>query len=318
MVLSCGGIMGNKISKKERILRYCIFALFILYIIILLRITLFKQASMYNLFAAIGASERTISIIPFKSIFDMISSDISLMRILENVLGNIIIFIPFGLLLPIILKKEYKNIVLCGIIFSAFIEIIQFIFGLGSTDIDDLLLNTIGVIIGYLLFITIKNKAKSNLLFLVFVTVLVFISGSITLGILFVNNTDLFLISPKETTVENRELVQDFIDTPNYLSGKFVEVKDTVLTVEKSIQNATEQREFLDIEITSESRIYVCYDKIDYFFNTISGEHQRYEQISYSDFISNESGAFSKDNNIVIWSLDGKKVDSLIVIEWVE
>lgn len=236
MVLSCGGIMGNKISKKERILRYCIFALFILYIIILLRITLFKQASMYNLFAAIGASERTISIIPFKSIFDMISSDISLMRILENVLGNIIIFIPFGLLLPIILKKEYKNIVLCGIIFSAFIEIIQFIFGLGSTDIDDLLLNTIGVIIGYLLFITIKNKAKSNLLFLVFVTVLVFISGSITLGILFVNNTDLFLISPKETTVENRELVQDFIDTPNYLSGKFVEVRILCLRLKKAFK----------------------------------------------------------------------------------
>lgn len=310
--------MGNKISKKERKLRYCIFTLFLLYIIILLRITLFKQASMYNLFAAIGASERTISFIPFKSIFDMISTDISLIRILENVLGNIIIFIPFGLLLPIILKKKNKNIVLSGVILSALIEILQFIFGLGSTDIDDLLLNTIGVIIGYLLCITIKNKAKSNLSFLISIIVFVWISGTITIGILFVTNTEMFLISPRETTIENRELVQDFIDTPNYLSGKLVKVKDSMLMVEKSIQNANEQREFLDIEITFESRLYICYDKIEYFFNTISGEHQRYEQISYSDFISNDSEAFRKNNNIIIWSLDGKKVDSLIVIEWVE
>lgn len=86
--------MDNKISKKERTLSCYIYAFFILYIVFLLRITLFKQAPMYNLFAAIGASERTISIIPFKSIFDMISTDVSLMRILENVFGNIIIFIP--------------------------------------------------------------------------------------------------------------------------------------------------------------------------------------------------------------------------------
>ena len=311
-------IIDNKISKKERILSFCIYAFFILYIVFLLRITLFKQAPMYNLFAAIGASERTISIIPFKSIFDMISTDVSLMRILENVLGNIIIFIPFGLLLPIILKKENKNIILNGVIFSAFIEIIQFILGLGSTDIDDLIFNTIGVITGYLLFTTIKKQPKSNLSFLISMTVLVFISGSIAFGILFVNNTDLFLISPRETTVENRELVQDFIETQNYLSGKFVEVKDSTLTVEKRVQNASEKKELMDVKITPDSRIYICYVKIDYFFSTVSGEHQRYEQILYSDFISNESEVIKKGNNVSIWSSDGKKVDNLVVFEWLE
>ena len=310
--------MNNKSSTKEKVLYYCIYGLFTLYLIFLLRITLFKQASIYNLFASIGASERSVSIIPFKSIFEMISSSVSIMRILENVIGNIVIFIPLGLILPIILKRESGNVILGGIIFSASIEIIQFIFGLGSTDIDDLIFNTLGTIIGYLLFIAMKKKSKSNLSFLTSMTTLVIVSGSIAFGILFVNNTELFLISPKETTVENGELVQGFIDTPFYLSGKLVEVKDSILTVEKSIQSVSEQRELMEFEITTDSRLYVCYDKIDYFFSTISGEHQRYELITYSDFISQKSEVFSKGNNVIIWSSDGKKVDNLVVIEWVQ
>lgn len=74
----------------------------------------------------------------------------------------------------------------------------------------------------------------------------------------------------------------------------------------------------MEFEITSDSRLYICYDKIYYFFSTISGEHQRYEQITYSDFISQKSEVFSKGHNVIIWSSDGKKVDNLVVIEWVE
>ncbi len=310
--------MDNKSSAKEKVLRYCIYGLFALYIVLLLRITLFKQASLYNLFAAIGASERTVSIIPFKSIFEMMSSNVSVTRMLENVIGNLVIFIPLGLMLPLILKRESRNVIVGGIFFSASIEIIQLIFGLGSTDIDDLLFNTLGTIIGYLLFIAMKKKSKSNLLFLAFMTTLVFVSGSIAFGILFVNHTELFLISPKKTTVKNGELVQGFIETPFYVSGKFVEVKDSMLTVEKSIQSVSEQRELMEFEITTDSRLYVCHNRIDYFFSTISGEHQRYEQITYSDFLAHKSDVFSKGINVNIWSADGKKVENLVIIEWVQ
>ena len=49
-----------------------------LYVIVLLRITFFKQVTLNNLFSAIGASERTINIIPFKSIYDMAVSNTSI------------------------------------------------------------------------------------------------------------------------------------------------------------------------------------------------------------------------------------------------
>lgn len=87
--------------NKNKLLRFCTIGLFIAYMVVLFRIVLFKQVALNNLFAAIGSMERTISIIPFKSLFEMINNNISVLRILENVLGNIIIFIPFGLLLPI-------------------------------------------------------------------------------------------------------------------------------------------------------------------------------------------------------------------------
>ena len=108
------------------------------YLVVLIRIVLFKQVALYNLFAAIGSMERTIRISPSKSLLDMINNNISVTRILENILGNIAIFIPFGLLLPIVQKDKSKKIILYGLITSALIEIIQYVFALGSSDIDDL------------------------------------------------------------------------------------------------------------------------------------------------------------------------------------
>ena len=70
--------MDNQNKNHEKILRGCQWVFFIIYVIFLLRITFFKQVTLNNLFSAIGASERTISIIPFKSIYDMAVSNTSI------------------------------------------------------------------------------------------------------------------------------------------------------------------------------------------------------------------------------------------------
>lgn len=215
--------MENKNSTKEKILLYSIYGLFTIYIALLLRITLFKQTSLYNLFAAIGASERSINIIPLVPIYKMISNNISTGRILEVVLGNIIIFIPLGLLLPVILKrKSSRDILLGSFLLSASIKTAQLIFGLGNTDINDLILNTLGTIIGYLLFKFIKEKSKSSLSFLTSMVILITVCGTIAFSVLLVTNTDLFVLFQKNI-VENGELVHAFIETPNYVSRKLVE-----------------------------------------------------------------------------------------------
>lgn len=288
------------------------------YLVVLIRIVLFKQVALYNLFAAIGSMERTISIIPFKSLLDMINNNISVTRILENILGNIAIFIPFGLLLPIVQKDKSKKIILYGLFTSALIEIIQYVFALGSSDIDDLMLNTLGTVIGYLLYKIIHKKARADTLTAISIIVLVTVLGGFALGILFINHTELFMLSSKEIVVENKNLVQDFIDTQPTVSGKFVKVNGNVLTLEKSIHSSTDTRTIMDLEITPNSNIYICYNKIDYFFSTISGEQISYEKIEYSDFLSQNNNSFTKENNVRIWSSDGKTIDNLVITEWIE
>lgn len=71
-----------------------------------------------------------------------------------NLFGNIVGFIPFGLLLPILFPKV-KNIVLVMIstfMLSLCFEVFQLIFKVGCFDVDDLLLNTIGGFLGYIIF----------------------------------------------------------------------------------------------------------------------------------------------------------------------
>lgn len=66
---------------------------------------------------------------------------------------NIVLFIPLGFFLPFLYKK-YKNlkkVTLSGFILSLSIEIVQ-MFGRGATDINDLITNTIGTILGYFVY----------------------------------------------------------------------------------------------------------------------------------------------------------------------
>ncbi len=65
---------------------------------------------------------------------------------------NILLFMPFGFLLPV-LWKEYRSLrimALAGILLSLFIEVLQ-IFSFRLTDVDDLIANTTGTVLGYVI-----------------------------------------------------------------------------------------------------------------------------------------------------------------------
>ncbi|APF28907.1 vanZ like family protein [Clostridium sporogenes] len=71
-----------------------------------------------------------------------------------NILGNILMFGPLGLLLPLLWKsfRKFSKTVLFGFVVSFTIEFSQLFLARG-TDIDDLILNTIGTMLGYLAFV---------------------------------------------------------------------------------------------------------------------------------------------------------------------
>lgn len=111
----------------------------ILYVLVLLWLVLFKlsfdissvlldhQARSLNLFPFGGSSQGSIS----------------------EIVSNIIVFIPFGLLLDINLKSIMVWRKLTYIfIFSIAVEAIQFVLAIGVTDITDVIMNTLGGLVG--------------------------------------------------------------------------------------------------------------------------------------------------------------------------
>jgi glycopeptide antibiotics resistance protein len=71
-----------------------------------------------------------------------------------NLAGNVIGFMPFGALLPILtrgVRKAWK-VGLLSLEISALIEVSQFLFQVGCFDVDDIILNTLGGLLGYAVF----------------------------------------------------------------------------------------------------------------------------------------------------------------------
>lgn len=98
-----------------------------------------------------------VNLVPFKEIMRY---DIGSKMFYVTVIGNIALFIPFGFIISTYINpKRFAPILLIPLVVSFTIELVQLKIG-RSFDIDDILLNTLGCIIGYLIYIgfrAIKN-----------------------------------------------------------------------------------------------------------------------------------------------------------------
>lgn len=72
-------------------------------------------------------------------------------RVFWNLFGNVLGFIPYGALLPAIRRKRmgFLKTALLSFELTLFIEVSQLILRVGSCDVDDMILNTLGGCIGY-------------------------------------------------------------------------------------------------------------------------------------------------------------------------
>lgn len=81
---------------------------------------------------------------------------------LINVIGNTAMFIPIGIIWPCVFRKlnTHTKVIAAGVGLSLFIEILQLPFFDRVSDIDDLLLNSLGFLLGYGLYRIVKTAAK--------------------------------------------------------------------------------------------------------------------------------------------------------------
>ncbi|MBV7275853.1 VanZ family protein [Clostridium thailandense] len=146
-------------NKREIIKKVFLYGVFTCYILLLIKILFLSRIS--------HLEKRSINLIPFHSIMEYISSSSANIKAFAfgNVVGNIVIFIPLGTYL--LLFKNDKRVatnLLFIFIVSLFVEITQGLLGLGASDIDDVILNSLGGLIGILgykfLLFTLRDRKK--------------------------------------------------------------------------------------------------------------------------------------------------------------
>ena len=96
-----------------------------------------------------------INLVPLVHLFDYGS----VRDIIWNVAGNAAMFIPSGIVLPIVYRQlnSFWKVTAAGALISLCVEILQLPFPSRASDIDDLIVNTIGVAVGYGIYAAVKR-----------------------------------------------------------------------------------------------------------------------------------------------------------------
>ena len=133
--------------------------LFILYLVALFYFLFFAES--YG--RVMEERSYSYNLEPFKEInrFWVHRETLGIRAVLLNLVGNVLGFVPFGAILPVInsQSRSFFKILLLSFEFSFIVESIQLVFKVGSFDVDDILLNTLGGILGYLIFV-ICNRIR--------------------------------------------------------------------------------------------------------------------------------------------------------------
>lgn len=140
--------MASVVRKGIKVSGAC---LFLVYMVCLVYFLFFAEE-----YGRVSSMAYSYNIEPFREIrrFWAYREILGFRAVFLNLAGNVIGFMPFGALLPIMAKGARKawRITLLGLEVSALVEVSQLIFRVGCFDVDDMILNTLGSLLGYVVF----------------------------------------------------------------------------------------------------------------------------------------------------------------------
>ena len=159
-------LVYNLIAKKRKrskitipIGKLFLYAVFIIYVVVVVGATMLRYSGL-----SISWESRVIYPLfySYKEAWNHFSA-----REWRNIIFNIMMFVPFGFLLPFVSKKfhVFWKTYLAGFLFTCIIEITQLLLDLGICELDDLMDNTVGAMIGYgfyRLFMFVVKKWKKQ------------------------------------------------------------------------------------------------------------------------------------------------------------
>lgn len=118
-------------------------------------------ATVFTGITIVPYKDRSLNIIPFKVLME--TWKMGVIKQIAQTLANIVMFMPLGFIFPVVFtnaRKLYKTAIYMAS-FSFLIEFVQYFTG-RQADIDDIMLNTLGGITGYLLFLTAMKLFKDK------------------------------------------------------------------------------------------------------------------------------------------------------------
>jgi glycopeptide antibiotics resistance protein len=156
--------MDLRIKNKKTKIFFTI--LFILYIALLLGVVTLRfwnPGQLTQMREALDNGTAAPNFTPLATLKNQIQN-IKTGYALWNIAANTVCFIPFGFMVPLISLRRTGVImtVLWGMLFSMVIEFLQYAFNLGLFDVDDIILNTAGVLLGYIFIYIIQKTRHKN------------------------------------------------------------------------------------------------------------------------------------------------------------
>lgn len=158
---------------SSRIIHAGIRLIFVIYLFVLVKIILFKMQiiepgflwnQLYSSLSHPGLVYQRLltgNLVPFREItrtMEMMTG-----HSLFNLIGNVAIFVPFGLFIGIMLQKKgisALTALIYSLLMSLLLESAQLLLRIGQFDVDDLLLNTFGGLVGYFIFSVIAMAIR--------------------------------------------------------------------------------------------------------------------------------------------------------------
>jgi glycopeptide antibiotics resistance protein len=151
-------------GRNERfdIKSFCTRLLLICYLAALIQITVIRNTGDFLLFLSQAHSWLTVQPIPFDTTIAEFRR--GLWPFCYHVVGNMIWFVPLGLIGPLVKRslQRCKKLIIAAICLSLGIELAQWIFATGMSDIDDIILNALGALVGWIIWHRVRRTTEDR------------------------------------------------------------------------------------------------------------------------------------------------------------
>ncbi len=296
------------------------YSIFIAYVLIAINIIMFKTIPFSALFHSRPMFLRSINWIPFRTIIEFATSEsMDMARAWTNIGGNIAIFVPYGIFIAYAANKSSLRNSFLWLLFTSFsLEIIQYVLALGSSDVDDILLNFTGGAIGIGLYKWFRKKTFSNNRFLTAVIGFFMLAG--LLGGVAIRMFDPGLLPfPAASKVsyinENEEVLAGWNEDEVDLFGDLAGAESNEITVYKNPNhmqltgvNETDE-EYVHLQINEATKVFIRH--ISTNKNTVISKYEERTNFDFAAMLE----SMGETPTVMVWlSSDNPAVAQAVLV----